>query len=141
PLFSALEVEVDVAWFQPQSEYRTTQYLQNWIKFWFDDELRLKAAKDFQIARLRRIEDEWVSGRYLKTVRFDVHEQRVKAALAGSKAELMSAHDTQAILTAEARLTKKLYSMAAEAVGYGEFTRERRGTGADAANQFLDHGN
>ena len=37
PLFCANEVDVDVAWLLPQSEYRPTQYLQFWVKFWFDD--------------------------------------------------------------------------------------------------------
>lgn len=31
--------------------------------------------------------------------------------------------------------------LAVDAVGYGEFTRAKRGTGTDAANRFLDHGN
>ena len=37
PLYSASEVEV--AWFAPQSEYRPTEYLQHWVRFWFDDGL------------------------------------------------------------------------------------------------------
>ena len=45
PLFSANEVDFDVAWFSPQSEYRPTEYLQPWVRFWFDDALRLRAAK------------------------------------------------------------------------------------------------
>ncbi|TAG78797.1 MAG: type I-F CRISPR-associated endonuclease Cas1, partial [Betaproteobacteria bacterium] len=28
-----------------------------------------------------------------------------------------------------------------DGVGYGDFTRAKRGTGTDAANRFLDHGN
>src|SRR5690554_5144791 len=52
PLFSANEVDVDVAWLTPQSEYRPTEYLQQWVKFWFDDDLRLEAAKLMQQARL-----------------------------------------------------------------------------------------
>ncbi len=39
PLFSANEVDVEVAWLTPQSEYRPTEYLQAWVKFWFDDDL------------------------------------------------------------------------------------------------------
>ena len=45
PLFSANELDVEVAWFAPQSEYRPTEYLQAWVRFWFDDGLRLHAAK------------------------------------------------------------------------------------------------
>jgi CRISPR-associated protein Cas1 len=30
PLFAANEVDVEVAWLTPQSEYRPTEYLQAW---------------------------------------------------------------------------------------------------------------
>mgnify|MGYP001388082902 CR=1 FL=1 len=32
PLFSATEKEIDIAWLQPQSEYRPTEYLQQWVR-------------------------------------------------------------------------------------------------------------
>jgi CRISPR-associated protein Cas1 len=32
PLIAASEVE----WLSPQSEYRPTEYVQNWLSFWFD---------------------------------------------------------------------------------------------------------
>ena len=38
PLYSANEVDIDVSWLSPQSEYRPTAYLQNWVSFWFDEE-------------------------------------------------------------------------------------------------------
>jgi len=38
-------------------------------------------------------------------------------------------------------LTKALFKLAVDTVGYGDFTRAKRGTGTDAANRFLDHGN
>lgn len=54
PLFSAGEVDIEVAWLTPQSEYRATEYLQAWVRFWFDDAARLAAAKDLQRARIQR---------------------------------------------------------------------------------------
>lgn len=48
PLFSACEIE----WLSPQSEYRPTEYVQGWLSWWFDDEKRLKVAKQLQLARL-----------------------------------------------------------------------------------------
>ncbi|MGL5699834.1 MAG: type I-F CRISPR-associated endonuclease Cas1f, partial [Kluyvera sp.] len=33
PLYSANEVDVDVSWLSPQSEYRPTEYLQHWVSF------------------------------------------------------------------------------------------------------------
>jgi CRISPR-associated protein Cas1 len=57
-------VDIEVAWFSPQSEYRLSapiEYLQNWVKFWFDDALRLAAAKQFQMAVITRIQQKLVS--------------------------------------------------------------------------------
>ena len=59
PLFSANEVDVEVAWLTPQSEYRPTEYLQAWVQFWFDDALRLHAAQQLQTARLQRLQAAW----------------------------------------------------------------------------------
>jgi CRISPR-associated protein Cas1 len=53
----------------------------------------------------------------------------------------MNAAPDHALLTDEARLTKHLYRLACKATAYGEFIRAKRGESADAANQFLDHGN
>ena len=51
------------------------------------------------------------------------------------------AQDNTELLTEEARLTKALFKLAVDTVGYGDFTRAKRGTGGDPANRFLDHGN
>ncbi len=140
PLFSASEVDVEVAWLSPQSEYRPTEYLQAWARFWFEDELRLLAAKSFQIARLQRIANQWTH-RSLKDEGFHVDKTRLTELLEGSAARLDSMPDTTAVLTEEARLTKSLFKLAVDAVGYGDFTRAKRGSGGDPANRFLDHGN
>ena len=66
PLFAGLEQVLEVAWIAPQSEYRPTEYLQQWVRFWFDDALRLAAAKAFQQARLKRLRQHWLYGRALK---------------------------------------------------------------------------
>lgn len=52
PLFAAMEGPQEAVWLQPQSEYRPGEYLQRWVRFWFDDGLRLRAAQQFQRARL-----------------------------------------------------------------------------------------
>lgn len=140
PLFSANEVDVEVAWLTPQSEYRPTEYLQAWVKFWFDDELRLQAAKQLQALRLQRLLSEW-NGRTLREAGFAVDMERLKALVQQFTPLIANAPNVTALLTDEARLTKALFKLAVDAVGYGEFTRAKRGTGADAANRFLDHGN
>ena len=141
PLFSANEIDIEVAWFSPQSEYRPTEYLQLWVRFWFDDALRLAAAKAFQIARLDRVRLHWLDNRELRNAGFECDRERLVQALEASKEAVTAAADVTHLLTEEARLTKLLYKLAANAMKYGEFVRGKRGSGGDPANQFLDHGN
>ncbi len=141
PLFSANEIDVEVAWFAPQSEYRPTEYLQAWVRFWFDDGKRLEAAKAFQRVRLDCIAQNWVNNRPLLDNGFAVNESSLLAALDASRLQLTAAENNTDLLTEEARLTKRLFKLAVNAVGYGEFVRAKRGSGSDPANRFLDHGN
>lgn len=140
PLFSANEVDVEVAWLTPQSEYRPTEYLQTWVKFWFDDELRLAAAKHLQTLRLERLLAEW-NTRALREAGFGVDLVRLQSLVDQFRPQIANAPDVTALLTDEARLTKALFKLAVDATGYGDFTRAKRGTGTDLANRFLDHGN
>lgn len=140
PLFSANEMDIEVAWFSPQSEYRPTEYLQAWVRFWFDDDLRLMAAKTFQQSRTRRIGEQWLH-RALRDAGFTPNVGRLQELLARTSRQIELAQDNVALLTEEARLTKALFKLAVDTVGYGEFTRAKRGTGSDPANRFLDHGN
>ena len=140
PLFSANEVNIEVAWFSPQSEYRPTEYLQAWVRFWFDDDLRLAAAKAFQHERAQRIRATW-NASPLREAGFKVALGRLDALLEQTHDRIDAATENVALLTEEARLTKALFKLAVDAVGYGEFTRAKRGSGGDPANRFLDHGN
>ncbi|MEA9772268.1 type I-F CRISPR-associated endonuclease Cas1f [Xanthomonas campestris] len=140
PLFSANEMDVEVAWFSPQSEYRPTEYLQAWVSFWFDDDLRLMAAKAFQQARALRIGEQWQQ-RALKEAGFAPDAARLHTLLAKTRRNIEQAQDNASLLTEEARLTKALFKLAVDTVGYGDFTRAKRGSGSDPANRFLDHGN
>lgn len=140
PLFSANEVDIEVAWFSPQSEYRPTEYLQAWVRFWFDDNLRLAAAKAFQKTRAARIREQWQQ-RALREAGFTVNAQRLEQLLERSCRQIDLVPDNTSLLTEEARLTKALFKLAVETVGYGDFSRAKRGTGSDPANRFLDHGN
>ncbi|MEZ5579886.1 MAG: type I-F CRISPR-associated endonuclease Cas1f, partial [Candidatus Competibacteraceae bacterium] len=124
PLFCANEVDFEVAWFSPQSEYRPTEYLQHWVRFWFDDGLRLEAAKAIQRARLSRIAPHW-DNRALTETKFQVSRQRLEAALDASRQAIDTAPDNTALLTEEARLTKTLFKLACTATDYGEFTRAK----------------
>jgi len=141
PLFSANEVDIEVAWFCPQSEYRSTEYLQAWVRFWFDDALRLEAAKSFQRYRLQRIRQNWLTSRPLKDHDFSVDPERLGRILDKSRQIIDASLNTTELLLEEARLTERLFGLAARTVDYGDFKRAKRGTGTDPANRLLDHGN
>jgi CRISP-associated protein Cas1 len=140
PLFTANEVEQAVAWMLPQSEYRPTEYLQQWVGFWFDDASRLAAAKHFQLARLEQVKAQWLSRKRLAEP-FPVDSTALAKILELSRQDVSQAPDVAHLLTLEAHLTKQLYRLACVATQYGTFTRAKQGSGVDAANQFLDHGN
>lgn len=141
PLFSANEMDIEVAWFSPQSEYRPTEYLQRWVAFWFDDRLRLEAAKAFQRLRLEHIRRHWGDRGAFAKAGFQIAPALLDNALTQSLNALNAAPDHTFLLTEEARLTKRLFKLAAEATQYGDFVRAKRGGGSDPANRFLDHGN
>jgi len=141
PLFSANEVDIEVAWFSPQSEYRPTEYLQHWVRFWFDDSLRLEAAKAFQRGRLLKLEHHWLNSRALRDSGFVIDANTLKPILDSTRQEIEQSPNTMELLTLEARLTKKLFMLASRATHYGDFVRAKRGAGTDPANRFLDHGN
>ncbi len=141
PLFACTEFELEVAWLQPQSEYRPTEYLQHWVRFWFDDALRLQAAREVQLTRLQRLGEQWRADSKRAQDGWGADVAALDALLAASAQAISNAADTTQLLTEEARLTKQLYKLAAQATRYGDFTRSQRGDSTDTANQFLDHGN
>lgn len=141
PLFAATEVQVDVAWLTPQSEYRPTEYLQRWVKFWFDDDKRLSAAINFQQVRISLIRRQWKQLIKSRDVRFEIPESQLDGLLDAVELKLGHCLSNGEVLAQEGRLTKGLYKLACNAVDYGEFTRAKNGAGIDFANRFLDHGN
>ncbi len=135
PLFSGSEIE----WLTPQSEYRPTEYLHGWVKFWFDDTQRLQVAKNLQHARIDYIQRIWDKDRELKAENFYPDEASISMALQTYRAQIDSADKSGELLLREAALTKQLYRYAAKATQHSDFTREHQGT--DIANGFLNHGN
>lgn len=135
PLLMATEIE----WLSPQSEYRPTEYLQGWMQFWFDDEKRLQAAKQFQLARIDFLENLWRKNRDLQAEGFDSNTPAIKQMLEAGRARNINAPQVSKLLQSEAELTKRLYKHAANCTHYGDFTRQREAV--DTANAFLNHGN
>jgi CRISPR-associated protein Cas1 len=135
PLFSGSEIE----WLSPQSEYRPTEYVQGWLKFWFDDSKRLTVAKAFQQARITYLKSIWAKDRDLKAENFLIDDSLISTALTGYSEQIQSANKVGDLLQREALLTKQLYRYAAKTTQLDGFVRERENT--DLANGFLNHGN
>ncbi|MDN2660673.1 type I-F CRISPR-associated endonuclease Cas1f [Neptunomonas sp. CHC150] len=135
PLHMASEVE----WLTPQSEYRPTEYLHGWMKFWFDDEKRLMAAKTFQQTRIGFLEQVWNRDKDLKAEGFSIKDSQLTSPFETFHQRTGAAKKQSDLLLTEAQLTKVLYKYAANNVSISDFTRQHQST--DKANDFLNHGN
>lgn len=135
PLFAGSEIE----WLTPQSEYRPTEYVQGWLKFWFDDEKRLKVAKSFQQMRIEYLKTIWQKDKELKVEGFNGDEGLTTQALQRYSQQINTAAKVGDLLMHEASLTKQLYKIAAHHTEQTEFSRQH--DGQDLANGFLNHGN
>lgn len=136
PLFAGSESEIACEFFSPQSEYRPTEYLQQWCSFWFNDERRLAVAKQLQQLRLTVIARTWPKHNW-------TYQQERLTQLLNQYAEVFTqASDSMSLLAAEGRLTAQLYALANHAtINESQFKRSQRGNAVDPANRFLDHGN
>ncbi|MDD5053546.1 MAG: type I-F CRISPR-associated endonuclease Cas1f [Sulfuricurvum sp.] len=135
PLLMANEIE----WLTPQSEYRPTEYIQGWMRFWFDEDKRLEAAKRFQTERINFLEKVWAKDRELSFEGFDSTNDDIKKMLQNARDTIGIAPSVGKLLQIEADLTKRLYKHAAKVTGVSGFVREHNS--ADLANDFLNHGN
>lgn len=135
PLFMGAEIE----WLTPQSEYRPTEYMQGWMKFWFDDDKRLIAAKKFQQARIEFIRTTWAKDRDLKSEGFDISAPEITQALNFFERRIPDLTKVGDLLLSEAQMTKQLYKFAATCTNYADFSRHHGES--DLANTFLNHGN
>ena len=131
PLLMANEIE----WLSPQSEYRPTEYVQAWMSFWFEDEMRLHFAKILQVKRIEFLEQIWSRDKELIASGIIVDKEQ----LADFKDKITHAHSVNKLLTNEMQLTKSLYKQVATATKTDNFTRVHEGK--DTANEFLNHGN
>jgi len=134
PLISANEIE----WLSPQNEYRPTEYVQNWLKFWFDEKKRLTIAKAFQVKRVEYLLSTWTKDKHLKMEGFLPESPVTQQAVSQFQARIESSKNISELLLAEAQFTKQLYQFAAQNTGI-VFRRDVEAS--DAANAFLNHGN
>lgn len=137
---SPLHAIGDITFLNPQDEYRPTEYMQSWAKFWFDENLRLSAAKSLFEERITRTAKSWGENPALLLLGIKIDQEFLDKTLSGSKA----AKSTQEILLQEALWAKKLYALLAR--GYKFDFKRNEGhqlhtSKEDRANSFLDHGN
>jgi CRISPR-associated protein Cas1 len=120
-----------------QSEYRPTEYLQDWYPKWVDDASRLAIAKQFSIRRCALIEDFWG--------RLDLGDELlayVAEPLRLFRDNIGKSNDTNTLMAAEGRFSKALYRLLSEKFTGPGFTRKAgKRDQKDKANSFLDHGN
>ncbi len=135
PLIAANEVE----WLTPQSEYRPTEYVQGWMSFWFEQEKRLKVAKQFQQQRINYLQKVWGKDRDLQNEGFTLEDSNIKQALSNFSSKIENCQDVTNLLLVEAQLTKSLYKIAATHTQQKDFIRQHDSLGD--ANAFLNHGN
>ncbi|SEH05921.1 type I-F CRISPR-associated endonuclease Cas1f [Candidatus Venteria ishoeyi] len=135
PLIAGNEVE----WLSPQSEYRPTEYVQNWLSFWFDETKRLKVAKKFQLLRLEYLQRVWSKDKALHNAGFYTDDADIQQAISRFSTEIEQCPNTTHLLLTEAQLTKRLYKIAAKRTQL-EFVRNQDNA-TDEANIFLNHGN
>ena len=127
----------EIAWLSPQSEYRPTQYVQDWLAFWYDDAKRLAAAKKFQEERYAFLGKVWGKDRDLAAYGF--YSDDLEAIAPAFHSQIKESANVSQLLNIEARLTKALYKHAAQITGTENFTRCHED--GDRANRLLDHGN
>ena len=135
PLYMGNNIE----WFTPQSEYRPTEYVQGWLRFWFDDAQRLGVAKLFQQSRIQYLKTVWQKDKELKSEGFSHDDAYVEQALERYNQQINAANKVGDLLMYEASLAKQLYKTAANLTQHSEFNRQH--DGLDLVNQVLNHGN
>lgn len=135
PLIAANEVE----WLSPQSEYRPTEYIQGWMKFWFDDQKRFLAAQQVQRLRIQYMQRVWSSDRDLQAQGFNTNDEDIQKTLNRFVSRIDANDNINKLLLTEAQLTKSLYKIAANRTKQTNFIRQH--DSVDDANAFLNHGN
>ncbi|MBC7603713.1 MAG: type I-F CRISPR-associated endonuclease Cas1 [Ramlibacter sp.] len=138
---SPLLAAVDPVFMTPQSEYRPTEYMQDWMRMWLDEERRLSVGRLFM-----RLRAEWVQSAWSKNSALSSRGAVIAANdLERFDASIEKAHTTEEMLGAEAVWSRMLYARLRSAFEVDKFKRDggkkSREPGPDLVNSFLDHGN
>jgi CRISPR-associated protein Cas1 len=120
-----------------QNEYRPTKYLQDWLRFWWDEDKRLMAAKYFQEERCKFLEQSW------RRLQKPKPEKSVLQGIINVYLSRMeNATNTQKLMGCEANFAKILYHCWVKALELEAFERQPgKKDMTDLYNSYLDHGN
>lgn len=138
---SPLFVTTSPIFFETQSEYRPTEYMQGWAKKWFDESLRLKVAQSFLEIRLNNVLKYWK--KYYPSI--SIPEEIVQRFTIGIK----KSETVTQLLSVEAVWAKALYAILAKYYSFEKFKRQSGGMEQNdqsveemkGTNALLDHGN
>jgi len=137
PLFSS----VDHVFLSPQSEYRPTEYMQSWVRMWFDEGARMNVANFVFAERLAWAQKSWNANPELQKRNITIPDE----TLARHSSKALAAGSIGQLLAFEAGWAKELYAKIASGYSLQSFRREEgkksKATMEDVANSFIDHGN
>lgn len=138
---SPLFCSTDITFMAPQSEYRPTEYMQNWICLWLDEEKRLQAAKRMLKKRMEWAQESWMNNLDLLRQKILLDDNLLRWFEQG----LDKAVTTSELLSLEGAWAKRLYAKLVDGFKLPSFKREEgkgsRQSREDTINGFLDHGN
>ena len=135
PLFAGTDIE----WINSKNEYRPTEFVQQWLSFWYDDNLRLAAAKLFQDRRLDFIEKVYAKDSLFRSHGFIDDSCEIEKAIDSFRKSIEKVNSVNLLLLSEAKFTKAIYKIACINNKIENFTRDRDNN--DLINQNLNHGN
>lgn len=132
---------VDPVFMTPQSEYRPTEYMQDWMRMWLDETRRLAMGRQFMAVRANWVKAAWRKNMALSSRSAAIEEPDVEKF---SQA-VLHARTTDEMLSAEAVWSRKLYARLRSAFEVDGFKRDggkrSKGSPEQKINSFLDHGN
>lgn len=135
PFYAGTEIE----WLSSKSEYRPTSFLQQWVSFYYNDEIRLEAAKKFQLLRISFIQKIYSKDRFFHENGFTNDNSDIANIIDSFMTSIEAATSVNELLLHEARFTKSLYKIACKNREIKNFTRDRES--GDLINQNLNQGN
>jgi len=132
----------DVTFMPYQDEFRPTQYMQEWVKLWMDDDKRVECAKVLLMERAVQTVRCWEDNDYFYKKGVVIPD----GILDTFNNSITTAKTNNELLLAEARWTKSLYRQAADKIVGGKFVRKRFIESDDKSrqnmiNMFMNHGN